>query len=97
MLQKTLTWVPWLSYKAWAAGSTALAACDYVGESLASFLGITTPKYYFELEEYKRREAAKKALEEERKGWSEPSAASQEIHLEEIKSKQPLKQETVGI
>lgn len=90
-----MTWGPWIAYKAYSAGSTALAACDYLGESLASFLGITTPKYYFELEEYKRREAAKKALEEASKGWSEPSeaASSQQIHMEEVKSQQPLKNE----
>lgn len=88
-------WGPWLAYKAWSAGSTALAACDYLGESLASFLGITTPKYYFELEEYKKREAAKKALEEEKKGWSEPSEVAQQIHVtKEVNTKQPLKEET---
>lgn len=92
-----MTWGPWLTYQAWTAGSTALAACDYVGESLASFLGITTPKYYFELEEYKRREATKKELEEEKKGWSEPSASSQQVHLEEIKSKQPLKEKEAAV
>lgn len=92
-----MTWGPWLAYQAWYAGSTALAACDYVGESLASFLGITTPKYYFELEEYKKREAAKKALEEEKKGWSEPSEVVQQLPMEEVKSKQPLKEETVGV
>lgn len=87
-----MTWGPWLAYKAWSAGSTALAACDYIGESLASFLGITTPKYYFELEEYKRREAEKKRIEEEKKGWSEPSETSPQIHMAEITSQQPAKE-----
>lgn len=31
-----------------------LSACDYVGESLANFLGITAPKYQYEIDEYNR-------------------------------------------
>lgn len=92
-----MQWGPWFVYKAWSAGSTALAACDYLGESLASFLGITTPKYYFELEEYKKREAAKKALEEEKKGWSEPSEVAQQMHVTTEVNKQPLKEETASL
>ena len=41
-------------YQTVAAGSKALELCDYVGESLASFFGITTPKYQFEINEYMR-------------------------------------------
>lgn len=92
-----MTWGPWFAYKAWSAGSTALAACDYVGESLASFLGITTPKYYFELEEYKKREAAKKALDEEKKGWCEPTEVGQHIQMMQVKSKQPVQEEIAGV
>lgn len=63
--------------------SKALAACDYVGETLADFLGITTPKYLYEIEEARRmkaeEEAAKKATDVEMAGWaprsdSNPSA-----------------------
>lgn len=42
-------------------GSSVLAGCDYVGEGLASFLGITTPKYSFEIEEFKRMQAEQNA------------------------------------
>lgn len=76
-LQKSLTWGPWLSYKAWAAGSSALAVCDYLGENLAYFFGITTPKYWYEIEEYKRMEAQKLEKLKQAEGWSEPSAATQ--------------------
>jgi hypothetical protein len=31
-----------------------LKACDYLGEGLANFFGITRPKYEYEIEEYKR-------------------------------------------
>lgn len=29
-------------------------ACDYLGETLASLLGITTPKYQYAIDEYYR-------------------------------------------
>lgn len=61
-----------------------------MGEALAWFFGITSPKYYFEIEEYKRLEAKKKAEEEKRKGWSEPSEAAQSVPLGEI-TEQPTK------
>jgi len=49
-----MKWGPWLLYKAQRTGDKFLNGCDYVGETLVSFLGITTPKYAAEIEEYKR-------------------------------------------
>lgn len=34
-------------------GSSALNTVDYLGESLANFFGITTPKYQFEINYHK--------------------------------------------
>lgn len=73
-----MTWMPWISH----LSSKALAACDYVGESLADFLGITTPKYSYELAEAERmkaeQEAEKKKADLEMAGWvvSSSSGAS---------------------
>lgn len=53
-VQSKLNWGPWLSLKAWRTGSTVLAGCDYVGETLASFLGITSHKYSYEIEQFKK-------------------------------------------
>lgn len=50
--QKSLKWGPWLYHWMLSGGSSALAACDYIGESLANVLGITTPKYQYEIDEY---------------------------------------------
>ena len=36
-------------------GSRVLTACDYVGEGLANTLGITSQKYFYEIEDYKRQ------------------------------------------
>lgn len=53
-LQRQMTWFPWMWYQAATAASQTLQVCDYLGESLASFFGITTPKYQYEIEEYHR-------------------------------------------
>lgn len=52
--QKTMTWAPWFWYQSVVVGSKTLEVCDYLGESLASFFGITTPKYEFEIEHHKQ-------------------------------------------
>ncbi|KAH0810061.1 hypothetical protein GEV33_012727 [Tenebrio molitor] len=85
---RTLTWGPWIWYKTWRAGAGTLAVVDTVGEFLAAFFGITTPKYYFELEEYKKKEEELKAEKEQRQGWSEASAA-ETLTMGEITTKQP--------
>ena len=59
---KSLAWVPWAVYLAWLAGTSTLAVCDSLGERLAWWLGITSPKYYYEIQEAKRM----KREEEER-------------------------------
>ena len=39
----------------------SLKVCDYLGEHLASFFGITTPKYQYEIDEYDRMMAEVRA------------------------------------
>lgn len=63
-LQKELSWTPWLLYKAQKIGTNVVNGLDYTGEKLATFLNITTPKYAYEIEQYKK-EQARKAREEE--------------------------------
>nr|XP_034832689.1 protein FAM177A1-like isoform X2 [Maniola hyperantus] len=67
--KKNLSWGPWLSHYALKSGSSVLYAVDYAGESLASFFGITTPKYQIEIDEYERLQEEKQKLEEESVGW----------------------------
>uniref|UniRef100_A0A182PCC2 Protein FAM177A1 n=1 Tax=Anopheles epiroticus TaxID=199890 RepID=A0A182PCC2_9DIPT len=59
--ESKLKWSEWMRYKTCKLGNTMLAGCDYVGEGLASFLGITTPKYSYEIEEFKRMQAEQQA------------------------------------
>ncbi|XP_072388900.1 protein FAM177A1 [Diabrotica undecimpunctata] len=80
----TLTWGPWFWYKAWSAGNTTLGAMDTAGEFLASLFGITTPRYYFELEEYKRREDQKRRQHDKEAGWSQPSGSSVSVPLKDM-------------
>ncbi|XP_055608979.1 protein FAM177A1 [Uranotaenia lowii] len=55
--ESKMNWSDWMLHKTCKLGTSVLAGCDYVGEGLASFLGITTPKYSFEIEEFKRMQA----------------------------------------
>eukprot|EP00095_Tigriopus_kingsejongensis_P006995 maker-scaffold430_size173499-snap-gene-0.42 protein:Tk06995 transcript:maker-scaffold430_size173499-snap-gene-0.42-mRNA-1 annotation:"protein fam177a1" len=66
-----LSWVPWMVHYTWFAGSSFLGYCDVWGEKLAWFFGITSPKYYYEIEEFKRAEADEKKEREEAElhGW----------------------------
>lgn len=77
-----LTWGPWMWYWTLYSGSSALAACDYVGEGMANFLGITSPKYQYEIEEFNRmqeeEEKEKKEQEEQMAGWTSGDAGQAE-------------------
>ena len=71
---KTLAWIPWTIYNFWFMGSSMLGYCDFLGEKLAWFFGITSPKYYYEIEEFKRmqeeEEEEKKNRQVEEQGWT---------------------------
>ena len=58
----------------------SLSYCDFFGEKLAWFFGITSPKYYYELEEYRREQEAEeeraKKEDIEIRGWRETSSAA---------------------
>ncbi|GIX84071.1 protein FAM177A1 [Caerostris extrusa] len=51
---KTLTWIPYIGYMFWWVGSQTLAVCDYLGENLAWFLGITSPKFQYEIDQIEK-------------------------------------------
>lgn len=71
-----MTWGPWLAHKAISTSTVVLAKCDAMGESIAEFLGITTPKYSYELRAHQRMlaEQARVAKEDmDSASWSEIS------------------------
>jgi len=84
---KTLSWYPWIFHMSWLTGSTILTYADHWGEKLAWFFGITSPKYYWELEEFKRmnaeEEERKKKEAEETYGWAEKGEENQDKVLDQ--------------
>lgn len=76
---KTLSWGPWIWYYTATAGTKTLEVCDSLGEHLADFFGITSPKYQYEIDEYNRimaeEEERKKRQDLEMGGWSGESTA----------------------
>lgn len=76
-------------------GYKVLGACDYVGEKIASVLGITTPKYSFEIEQFKKiQKEREKAAEEEKTmgGWMQETANiySENIEMKNNNGSQPI-------
>lgn len=60
-----MPWGPWLRLKTVAGAGQLLEHCESAGEALASFLGITTPKYAYELDVYRRMQAERARLDAE--------------------------------
>lgn len=71
-----MSWGPWFAHKTVVAGYAVLAKCDQVGETLADFFGITSPKYSYEIELYKRMQAEQAQIAKDdidAASWSEVS------------------------
>jgi len=69
-----MNWLPWAWYQTTWVSSKVLDGCDYVGECLANFFGITAPKYQFEINEFYRLQALEKEIfsqDMEIGGWME--------------------------
>lgn len=64
-LQKQLSWTPWFFYKAQQLGQNVVSVLDYTGEKLADFLNITSPKYAYEINQFKKQ-LAREAAEAEK-------------------------------
>ena len=71
-------------------GSEALKVCDYLGEGLADFFGITSPKYEYEIQEYNRRVEEQKRrdskISTEFKGWTQSDGSHTEVNFDDVKS-----------
>ena len=89
---KTLRWLPWIVHYGWRGGKTFVAWCDYFGEKIAWWAGITSPKYYYEIEEFKRikerEEERAKREDAEARGWRQqpenaPAKTGQPVPMEE--------------
>lgn len=83
--------MPWFAHKAYKGGKNTLKVCDNVGESLAWFFGITSPRYQLEYDEYHRIQAEAKRKQELAKGWGDGTDEN------EVMTKQPEQTESVEL
>eukprot|EP00096_Caligus_rogercresseyi_P008524 TRINITY_DN2749_c0_g1_i1.p1 TRINITY_DN2749_c0_g1~~TRINITY_DN2749_c0_g1_i1.p1 ORF type:complete len:208 (-),score=73.10 TRINITY_DN2749_c0_g1_i1:175-798(-) len=60
---KDMSWMPWVMYYVSFSGCSTLRVAESLGEKLGWFFGITSPKYFYEIQEFKR---AKKEAEDQR-------------------------------
>uniref|UniRef100_A0A4W2C3F4 Family with sequence similarity 177 member A1 n=1 Tax=Bos indicus x Bos taurus TaxID=30522 RepID=A0A4W2C3F4_BOBOX len=63
--QTKLTWGPYLWFHMLRAATSTLSVCDFLGEKIASVLGISTPKYQNAIDEYYRMKKEEEEEEEE--------------------------------
>ncbi|ETE73016.1 hypothetical protein L345_01151 [Ophiophagus hannah] len=63
----TLTWGPYLWFQMLRVATSTLSVCDFLGEKIASVLGISTPKYQYAIDEYYRMKKEEEEEEEENK------------------------------
>ncbi|KAF5891347.1 protein FAM [Clarias magur] len=64
-LQSKLTWGPYFWFHMWRVATSTISVCDYLGEKMASLLGITTPKYQYAIDEYYRMKKEEEEADEE--------------------------------
>ncbi|KAM4665181.1 protein FAM177A1 [Discoglossus pictus] len=60
-----LTWGPYLWFYMIRVATSTLSVCDFMGEKIASVLGISTPKYQYAIDEYYRMQKEVEEEEEE--------------------------------
>ncbi|XP_031808792.1 LOW QUALITY PROTEIN: protein FAM177A1 [Sarcophilus harrisii] len=60
-----LPWGPYLWFYMLRAATSTLSVCDFLGEKIASLLGISTPKYQYAIDEYYRMKKEEEEEEEE--------------------------------
>lgn len=75
-----LTWGPYLWFYMIRMATSTLSVCDFLGEKIASVLGISTPKYQYAIDEYYRMQKEEEEEEEENKMSEEAERRFQEQH-----------------
>ncbi|KAM9645120.1 protein FAM177A1 isoform 1-T1 [Trichechus inunguis] len=75
---RKLTWGPYLWFYMLRAATSTLSVCDFLGEKIASVLGISTPKYQYAIDEYYRMKKEEEEEEEENRMSEEAERRYQE-------------------
>ncbi|NXC89001.1 F177A protein, partial [Cercotrichas coryphoeus] len=74
----TLTWGPYLWFHMLRVATSTLSVCDFLGEKIASVLGISTPKYQYAIDEYYRMKREAEEEEQENRMSEEAEKKHQE-------------------
>ncbi|XP_016053936.1 PREDICTED: protein FAM177A1 [Miniopterus natalensis] len=90
-----LTWGPYLWFYMLRAATSTLSVCDFLGEKIASVLGISTPKYQYAIDEYYRMKKEEEEEEEENRMSEEAERQYQQSKLQASSSVQADQPETV--
>lgn len=77
-----LTWGPYLWFYMLRAATSTLSVCDFLGEKIASVLGISTPKYQYAIDEYYRMKKEEEEEEEENRMSEEAERQFQQNKLQ---------------
>lgn len=89
-----LTWGPYLWFYMLRAATSTLSVCDFLGEKIASALGISTPKYQYAIDEYYRMKKEEEEEEEENR-MSEEAERQHQKKLQADSTVQTDQPETV--
>ncbi|XP_023083232.1 protein FAM177A1 isoform X3 [Piliocolobus tephrosceles] len=93
--QTKLTWGPYLWFYMLRAATSTLSVCDFLGEKIASVLGISTPKYQYAIDEYYRMKKEEEEEEEENRISEEAERQYQQNKLQTDSIVQTDQPETV--
>uniref|UniRef100_A0A673I2E7 Protein FAM177A1-like n=1 Tax=Sinocyclocheilus rhinocerous TaxID=307959 RepID=A0A673I2E7_9TELE len=78
-----LTWGPYVWFQMWRVATSTISVCDYLGEKMASLLGITTPKYHLHLLEEEEEEENHLSEEAERRFEEQHNQDGQQPKIEQ--------------
>uniref|UniRef100_A0A8D1WTT8 Family with sequence similarity 177 member A1 n=1 Tax=Sus scrofa TaxID=9823 RepID=A0A8D1WTT8_PIG len=92
-----LTWGPYLWFYMLRAATSTLSVCDFLGEKIASVLGISTPKYQYAIDEYYRMKKEEEEEEEENRMSEEAERQFQQNKMQADSTVQSDQPETLAI
>nr|XP_057945364.1 protein FAM177A1-like isoform X2 [Doryrhamphus excisus] len=82
-VRSKMTWGPYFWFYMWRAATSTISACDYLGERMASFFGITSAKYQYAIDEYYRIKKQREEENEETRLSEEAEHTFDESHVQE--------------
>ncbi|XP_036398824.1 protein FAM177A1 [Megalops cyprinoides] len=89
-----LTWGPYFWFYMWRVATSTISVCDYVGERMASFFGVTSPKYQYAIDEYYRMKKEEEEEEEDNRLSEEAERRFEEQQSQE--GQEPMTEQPEG-